>query len=499
MVVKEILEKVRNKNNEGVVAESWKTKLGFLLAAMGSAIGLGNIWRFPGLAYENGGGAFLIPYFIALFVVGIPLILGEFYLGYTTKKAAPNALASLSQRFRTPLKVLGYLIVINAFVIVSYYTVVIGWTVFYSVMSLFGRLSSDLFMPMVKSGAGLLTGDITSTTVLYVLSFTFVWALTYYILVRGVKGIERVCKIFIPLMWAILLLLLIRFVTLEGSMNGILQYLTPNFAALTNPSVWINAFGQVFFSLSLAFGIMIAYAKYLKKQTISGSYVVALGNSSFELLAGFVVFAVLGFMTSIAGVTLISELEVPYSGAGLSFVTFPLAIQQMPFSYVFGVLFFVLLFMAGLTSLLSLIEAFASSLKEDLNIDKKRIITVLTLIGFISGFVYIVNIQILDKVDAFINYSLVFLGLLEALAIGYLFTKLPKNLYMTVTLKVLAPLLLFIIFVVNTAQKLGYLKDLGGKAVPQLTELNLWAGLIFLIIVVEMIAFAYLLYRHSKD
>ncbi len=476
---------------------SWATKLGFIFAAMGSAIGLGNIWRFPGTAYENGGGSFLIPYIIALIFVGIPLLLFELYLGYYTKKAAPNAFAQIKK----PLKILGYLALFSGILVVTYYTVIIAWTLVYTLSALFNNLSVNLFSDLIKSGSALFTGDFNKLGLIYVFSLLSVWLLAALILIKKIKGIEKVNLVFIPLMWIIMVLFLIESLLLPGSFKGIVQYLTPNFEALKDPKVWIAAFGQIFFSLSLGFGIMTAYAKYLKKHKIEGSKAIALGNSSFELLAGFVIFGILGFLITNLGLQSISQLSeknLGYTSVSLSFKTIPTIIQQMPLSYLFGVLFFFLLFIAGLTSLISLIEAFTSALEEDLNIKRNHLILLITALGFLSGIVYIYNINILDRIDSFVNYLLVFVGFIEVIVIGWLFDKIKESKEIWVKIgKFISPVLLFLLLFTETLKRLG-LVNLNNNYYPPI-KANFFTYLALLIILGIVFWYVYDLINVIKE
>ena len=403
---------------------NWKTKTGFVFAAMGSAIGLGNIWRFPGLAYENGGGSFLIPYFIALLVVGIPLLLMEIYLGIFTKKAAPNAFASIKK----PLKIVGILALLSGILVVSFYTVVIAWTLIYTLFSIIGDVSPNLFESIINAGSSLFKGNLSNLGLIYVLSLLLVWAIAGYIVANKVKGLEKLNLYAIPIMWIIMFLFLVYALTLPGSFSGIIQYLTPNFESLKDPKVWIAAFGQIFFSLSIGFGIMVTYAKYLKDK-VKQSKIIALGNSSYELIAGFVIFGILGFLMTSVGVNAIHELAQKgfgYSSVNLSFKTLPYIFLNLPLSYILSVLFFFLLFIAGLTSLVSIIEAFTAAIEEEINISREKIALISVLVGFFVGLIYIYKLSILDYVNDLANYILVIVGLIEVIAIGWLFKKISE-------------------------------------------------------------------------
>jgi NSS family neurotransmitter:Na+ symporter len=444
---------------------NWKTKLGFVFAAMGSAIGLGNIWRFPGLAYENGGGSFLIPYFIALITVGIPLLLMEIYLGLYTKKAAPNAFASIKR----PFKIVGILALLSGILIVSFYTVVIAWTLIYTLFSLIGKVSPDLFGNLIKAGAGIFHGNFTTLGLIYVFSLLLVWLIAGYIVANKVKGLEKLNLYAIPIMWVIIIGLLIYTLTLPGALKGIVQYLTPNFEALKDPKVWIAAFGQIFFSLSLGFGIMVAYAKYLKKE-VENSKAIAFGNSSFELISGFLIFGILGFLMTTVGVNTIYELAQKgfgYNSVNLSFKTLPYIFLNLPASYILATIFFFLLFLAGLTSLVSLIEAFISAIEEEITIKREKLALVSSLIGFLVGLIYIYNINILDYANDLANYLLVLVGLAEVIIIGWLFNnkKIKKDNWIKIG-KYFGPVILSIIVILETLKLVNnyILEKLGIKS-----------------------------------
>ena len=449
---------------------NWKTKLGFIFAAMGSAIGLGNIWRFPGLTYENGGGSFLIPYFIALTIVGIPLLLMEIYLGLFTKKAAPNAFASIKR----PFKVIGILALLSGILIVSFYTVVISWTLIYLLLSIIGKLSPNLFDLIIKSGSSLFEGNISVLGLIYIFSLLLVWLIAGYIVINKVRGLEKLNLYAIPIMWLIVILLLIYTLTLPGAFQGIAQYLTPNFDALKDPKVWIATFGQIFFSLSLGFGIMITYAKYLK-DNVNKPETIALGNSSFELLSGFLIFGILGFLMGYVGVNTIYELAkegFKYSSVDLSFKTLPYIFLNLPFSYLISTTFFFLLFLAGLTSLVSLLEAFIAAVEEDLKIKREKLVLLLTFLGFLSGLIYIYKLEILDYVNDLANYILVIVGLIEVIVIGWLFKKINElNDFWIKIGKYLAPVILGIIVLLESLKLINkYIIEIKLELVKKLLE-----------------------------
>ncbi len=345
--------------------EEWTGQVGFILAAIGSAVGLGNIWRFPGVAYENGGGAFLIPYLVALITAGIPILFLDYAIGHRFRGAAPTAFRRLSGGKRW-MEGLGWFQVAIAFVIGLYYTAVIAWALSYFVFSFDLRWGDDT--------AGFLTGEYLQVgdpgfSLEFVpgvlIPLALVWLAAIVVLALGVaRGLQRVNVIFLPLLVVAFSILVVRALFLDGAAEGLNALFTPNWAALGDPNVWIAAYSQIFFSLSIAFGIMITYASYRKRRSnLTGpGLVVAFANSSFEILAGIGVFATLGFFAFQQGIA-VSELE-GLTGVGLSFITFPAIVSQMPGGVIFGVLFFGSLTMAGFTSLISVLQVVSAAVQE---------------------------------------------------------------------------------------------------------------------------------------
>ncbi|QEW02883.1 sodium-dependent transporter [Microbacterium lushaniae] len=353
--------------------EQWTGQVGFILSAIGSAVGLGNIWRFPGVAYENGGGAFLIPYLVALLTAGIPILFLDYAIGHRFRGSAPTSLRRLGGPRGRWLESLGWFQVAIAFVIGLYYTVVIAWAVSYFVFSFDLRWGDD--------PAGFFSGDYLQTGDPG-LSFEFVpgvliplalvWIVTIAVLAAGVaKGLQRVNVVFLPLLVVAFLILVVRALFLEGAGVGLDALFTPNWAALGDPNVWIAAYSQIFFSLSIAFGIMITYASYRRRRSnlTAPGLVVAFANSSFEILAGIGVFATLGFFAVQENVA-IGELE-GLTGVGLSFITFPAIVSEMPGGALFGCLFFGSLAMAGFTSLVSVLQVVSAAVQEKFALSRR--------------------------------------------------------------------------------------------------------------------------------
>ncbi|MEJ2380886.1 MAG: sodium-dependent transporter, partial [Gammaproteobacteria bacterium] len=328
--------------------EQWNSQLGFLLAAVGSAIGLGNIWRFSYLAYEHGGGAFLIPYLVALLTAGVPLLILEYAIGHERVGSAPLAYAKISRKWEW----LGWwAVTFVMFGIVLYYTVIIAWCVNFFVLSFdlgWGPDPNQFFFKqfLQVSASPAQLGEIR-TPILF--GLVVVWISCWFMVYRGVqRGIELANKIMMPLLLVLTIALVGWSLTLPGAGTGLKAYVTPDFAKLSDPQVWIDAYSQIFFTLSLGFGIMIAYASYLPdKANITGNALLtAFINSGYSLFSGIAVFAVLGFMAGASGQPLSA---VVTQSIGLAFVAYPKAISLMPGGNLFGALFFLCLTVAGLS------------------------------------------------------------------------------------------------------------------------------------------------------
>ena len=402
--------------------DRWKSTGIFILAAVGSAIGLGNLWRFPYLAYEYGGGAFLIPYLIALFVLGIPLLILEFSLGQHMQKGAVDAFAKIGKKFAA----VGWWGIFAAFIILSYYAVVLAWAIiyiFYSFsMAWKGNAEAFFFENVLQLSEGV---HVTGSPVLpIVLALALVWIIVYFCVWKGTESVSKVIKWTVWLPVALLGVILLRVITLPGFLDGWAYYLRPDFTALLDTTVWITAISQIFFTLSIAFGIMIAYASYNnKKHDITKSaYKTALFNSGFSIFAGFIVFGTLGFM---AAAQQVAVPDVVTSGPGLTFVVFPEALSLMPAAPIFAILFFVVLLLLGVDSAFSLVEAVSAVIKDKVaHFKSQHIAAAICVAGFFSGLIYTTNagLYFLDIVDHFItNFGLVAVGLLEAIVIGYIF------------------------------------------------------------------------------
>jgi len=402
----------------------WQTHIGFISAAVGSAIGLGNVWRFPYLCYKDGGGAFLIPYFVALLLVGVPLMILELGLGHKLKSSAPVSFASVSRYWEW----LGWWqVIFVTFGIVLYYSVVIAWCLDFFFFSFNLSWGSDPNTFFFKKFLSISKGpfEIGNVRSPVLVSLVLIWFLNWLTVVLGVeRGLEKANKVFMPLLFFITFVLVMWSIGLPGAKGGLSVYLKPDFSRLKDVKVWMDAFSQIFFTLSLCFGIMIAYASYLPKKAkiVRDSVTIGFTNCFFSIFAGLGVFSVLGYMAQATGKPLN---EVVTQSIGLAFVAYPKAISLLPvFSKLFGILFFASLVIAGLSSSISILEAFTSSVIDKFHYPRKAVVSVVCIVCFFGSLIFATQGGLfwLDIVDHFItNYGLVLAGILECLLIGWFY------------------------------------------------------------------------------
>lgn len=388
---------------EGAHRGMFSSRRVFILAAIGSAVGLGNVWRFPYVAYENGGGAFILPYIVALITAGLPFLLLDYALGHRNRGSAPLSFARTDRRIES----IGWWQVGICFMIAVYYAAVIAWALRYTFFSVNKAWGDDpetfLFSGFLHAGDPGVTASVVGGVLV---PLALVWIAVLVIMAFGVqKGIGATAVVFIPLLIVAFGALVVRALFLPGASVGLDALFAPNWSALTQTSVWAAAFGQIFFSLSVGFGIMITYASYVGRRTdMTGSgLVVGLSNSGFELLAGIGVFAALGFMAQASGVAVD---EVASEGLGLAFVAFPTIINQAPAGALIGVLFFGSLVFAGLTSLVSVIEVVISAVRDKFELTRiaaTLVVGVPAAVVSLAFFSTTSGVYVLDIVDHFIN------------------------------------------------------------------------------------------------
>jgi NSS family neurotransmitter:Na+ symporter len=393
--------------------ERWSSATGFVLVSIGSAVGIGNIWRFPYIMGVNGGGAFLLPYFIAIFVVALTILMVEFAIGRHYRKSVIGALSAISPSLRYA----GVIIVFVVVMILSYYWVIMGWVL--------------AFFAFFAAGAPVAFSDFSSSY-LPLPFFGIAAALTLGVVRLGVrKGLERLSKLLIPVLFVMMLILVTYSLALPGADQGLSFYLQPNFGRLVDPSVWTAAFGQAFFSLGVGMGVMLTYGSYAGKESIAkSSAVIAVSDTSISLLAGMMIFPIV-FSFGLD----------PAAGVQLAFVTLPSVFGQIGYGYILGAAFFLLLFFAAFTSAVSMLEVPVATIMEAYRMDRRKASALSSALIFILGIPAALSytqlsssiwgLPILDIYDtAFGTMSIIVAGLILTIIAGWRLDKsvLPKEL-----------------------------------------------------------------------
>ncbi len=347
---------------------SWETRAGFILAAAGSAVGLGNIWGFPTQVGQGGGAAFVVVYLFCVAFICLPIMVGELAIG---RRAQQSPVGSFRQiRPRTSWWLVGALGVLTGAGILSFYSVIAGWTIAYVWFTLTGAVTGD------QQAVGTFFSEFISQVWTNLALTLVMLGTTAAILVGGVRsGIERVTKALMPALILLLVVLAGRALTLPGAAEGLSYYLRPDLSRLTDPSVLRAALGQAFFSLSLGMGCMITYGSYLRKQEgiATAAIYVVLIDTSIALLAGFIIFPA-GF--SIAG------FDPASGGPGLIFTVLPRLFATLPGGQLFGAAFFILLTMAALTSTISLLEVPVAHFVDTKGWSRRRAVLLVTVCVF---------------------------------------------------------------------------------------------------------------------
>ena len=397
--------------------DQFKSKFGFIMAIAGSAVGLGNIWKFPYMTGQNGGGAFVLVYLISILLIGASLIVVELTIGRNSGSSVTEAYGKFNKKF----KFAGFYSMIAVTVLLSYYIIIGGWTIFYFVEIIGGKLIG-LSPDQLNSTFG---NFISNTGMVWIYTIIFL-VMTTFVITKGIsKGIEKACSIMMPALFVMLILLIIRSITLPGAMKGVSWYLKPDFSKITG-STLVAAVGQAFFSLSLGSGSMVTYASYLKKDENIPQAALAtmIADTLVALLAGLVILpAVFAFGVS------------PGEGPGLIFVTLPGIFGQMPFGTFFAAVFFILFFFAALTSSISMLEVSVTYIIEKTNMNRKAVSIIMSIGVLILGIPPLMSfggwshIQIFGKgffdlYDYFVsNISMPLVGLAGTLVIGYVWKK----------------------------------------------------------------------------
>ncbi|HCS54523.1 MAG TPA: sodium:calcium symporter, partial [Planctomycetaceae bacterium] len=416
--------------------EQWGTRIGVILAVAGSAVGLGNFLRFPGQAASNGGGAFMIPYFISLLILGIPLCWAEWtmgrYAGIRGFHSAPGIFSVICRR--RGARYFGTLALLIPLIIYMYYVVIEAWCLSYAIGYLDGSLMpesnpgdyKEYFDAFVGKGADGSLFQPGHRDFLGILIFTF--ALNFFFIYRGVtKGIEAFCRVAMPLMVVLALIVLVRVLTLGSPLpdqpdrnviGGLGAMWNPNFSKLTNPQTWLAASGQIFFSLSVGFGVIVNYASYMRRNddvALSGLTATSM-NEFFEVCLG-------GLITLPAAFIFLGVASQEMGTFDIGFAALPNVFAHMPGGQIFGFLWFFMLFIAAITSSLSMLQPVIAFFEEGLGLKRHAAAAILGLLAAIgSGFVvwFSKDMKALDTLDFWVGTAAIFvLAMVQAIMYGW--------------------------------------------------------------------------------
>ena len=381
----------------------WSSIFTFILAMIGLTIGIGNIWRFSYVLYSNGGGSFFIPYVIAILIMGIPFLILEYGLGFSVKKS----FSSLMNSIRPEFEIIAWMLVLFVFIVLIYYMVILGWDFAYFLNSFtfgWGNDPSSFFTSYVGGSSNLASA--TTIIVPTLICTLILWVIFVLVSIKGVdKGIGRISTVLIPLLFIIMILIFAYAFTLPGSHIGIATLITPDWSALLNINVWLAAFGQTIFSLSIGQAMVYTYASYLPKNSklVDEVFFVVIANSLYEIFIAFGVFSILGYMSSTSSIPIN---ELIGDGTGLIFIVFPQIFNAMgSMGHVIAPLLFLSILFAGFTSAFALFEPLLSSLCDKFGWSRKKGVTILTIVACIGTVIFSTGISsyLIGIVDGVVN------------------------------------------------------------------------------------------------
>ncbi|MCI5828202.1 MAG: sodium-dependent transporter [Lachnospiraceae bacterium] len=405
---------------------TWASRGTFILAAIGSAVGLGNAWRFPGLAAKHGGGTFLLVYLVAMFVMGIPLLMMEISIARKLHKGAGDSMRGVCKK----MEFVGWSATANAFVIVTYYSVVFAWVL----MMIFGALkfagmtgdseaASNVFATLTQT-----TWDVPTVLsdwripIPVLISLIIAWLLMYYCIRDGAQSVGKVVKytVFLPII--LLLVMAVKGCTMPGAGEGLARFFIPQLEAFSDPTLWVDAIGQVFYSLSICMAIMFAYGSYLEEDSnvAVDCTIIAVGDAAVSILSGIVMFSTMG------GVGMLDNISA--SGIATAFIIYPQAIVNLTsigwFNALFGIIFYLMLVTLAIDSAFSIVEGVSTALADKFHTDHKKMTRAICCVAAVISLLYATRAGLawLDIVDNWTNQiNLILIGVLECFAVGWCF------------------------------------------------------------------------------
>ncbi len=445
--------------------DKWSNRSTFILAAIGSAVGLGNAWRFPGLAAKHGGGAFLLVYIIAMIFMGIPMLMAEIAIGRKVRAGAAGSMRALNRKAEP----VGWIAVANGAVIEIYYACVFAWVILmfalsYKFAGLTGNpeAASNLWAETIKTTWS--TEGFTTISWPVLISLIVAWGACWWCIRNGTTSVGKVVKYTVLLPVVCLLILAIRGFSMNNAMSGVAKLFVPDWNALRDSTLWVDAIGQVFYSLSTAMAIMFAYGSFLPEDSnvAVDTIIIAFSDMIISVMAGVVMF------TTMAGVGMLDNMSA--SGIATAFIIYPQAIVQLTnvpwINAAFAYVFYFCLITLAIDSLFSIVEGVSTAVSDKFNLNKKKTTTTICLISGVISLIYVTGagVAYLDIVDNFVNaYTLIIAGILETIVIAWAFkpekvvSEINRNTgkfrigngYFNLTMKFVAPVVLTALLVWN--------------------------------------------------
>ncbi len=381
----------------------WDSSRAFIFAMIGAAVGLGNIWRFSYVLYSNGGGSFFIPYLIAIVIMGIPFLILEYAVGFSFKES----FSTIMRKINPKLEYVAWMLVLFVFIVTIYYMVILSWDLVYLASSFTFSWGADAAHYFVNNVGG--SSNLSNASFLLIpttIGVIILWIVLWFIAHRNVdKGIGRVSKIIIPALFVIMGFIIVYALTLPGANVGIATLLTPDWSKLVDVNIWLAAFSQIIFSLSMGQAIALTYASYLPENSklINNVFIVVASNSLFEVCTAFGVFSILGYMSVTNGTPMVQLIT---EGTGLIFIVFPMIFNIMgPIGRILAPLLFLAILFAGVTSALGFLEPMLNTTSHKLGWSRKKTATVLSLIGCVFSLLLTSGISsyLVGIIDSFVN------------------------------------------------------------------------------------------------
>ena len=405
-----------------VSRNQWNSQLTFLFAMIGAAVGLGNIWRFSYVVYSNGGGSFFIPYFIAIAILGIPFLILEYGIGYNFKDSFSNVL----KRINPKLEFVSWTLILFVFIVVIYYMVILAWDLVYLGSSFTFSWGSDVALYFVQNvGGSSNLSNLSSFILPTTIGVLIIWIIVWFISHRDLNdGIGKISMILIPALFIIMVGVVLYALTLPGANIGIQTLLQPDWSKLTDINIWLAAFSQILFSLSMGQAIALTYASYLPEGSKLNDNVllVVLTNSAFEIFTAFGMFSILGFMSFSTGTPMI---QLVSEGTGLMFVVFPMIFNIMgPIGHILAPALFLAILIAGITSAIGIFEPMVNSTEQKMNWSRKKTVTLLSIIGCIFSLIFTTGISsyLVGVVDGFVNeFGIMFLIAIQCIIFTWMY------------------------------------------------------------------------------